>query len=145
MQQRFLGLTRLEGMTMLLTALFIAATLLWFLLGDAALQSSETIVRTSHSLRVSEAREEPEAPGMLEGEVLDLNSASESDLTRLPGIGEKRASDIVSWREEHNGFTDTEELMDINGIGETIYQRLAPYVTVVPGEKGEHHGEDPGS
>ena len=144
MRRIFRGVTPLEGITLLLTALFILTTLLWFRWGDGVSENADTIIRTEHSLRAVEDREEPEAPGMLEGEVLDLNSASESDLTRLPGIGEKRAAEIAAWREEHGRFTDTEELMEINGIGEAIYTRLAPYVAVEPVEKGEDHGEDPG-
>lgn len=81
---------------------------------------------------------------MLEGEVLDLNTASEADLTRLPGIGEKRAADIVAWREENDGFTTTEELMEITGIGAATYDRLAPYVTAGAAEEGGDHAEDPG-
>ena len=131
----------LEKLTLALTALFAAVTLLWFLLprSDPAVP---TVVDPAHSLRAAEVRPLPDAPGILEGEVLDLNTASEADLTRLPGIGEKRAADIAAWREENGGFSSTEELMEISGIGGGTYERVAPYVTV--GEEGESNGTDPG-
>lgn len=132
---------RLEKLTLALTVLFAAGTLLWFLLPRSD-RLVPTVVEPAHSLRAAEVPALPEAPGILEGEVLDLNTASQADLTRLPGIGEKRAADIVAWREEHGGFSDTEELMEISGIGEGTYERAAPYVTV--GEEGGEHGTDPG-
>ena len=132
---------RLEKLTILLTAVFAAVTLVWFLLprGDPAVP---TLVEPGHSLRAAEPAETPDAPGILEGEVLDLNAASEEDLTRLPGIGEKRAADIAAWREENGGFENKEDLMEVSGIGEGTYDRVAPYITV-SGE-GEQHGADPG-
>ena len=130
---------RLEKVTLALTALFAAVTLLWFLLprSDPAVP---TVVDPAHSLRAAEVRPLPDAPGLLEGEILDLNTASEADLTRLPGIGEKRAEDIVAWREENGGFSDTEELMEISGIGEGTYERVAPYVTTGGGDDGTDPG-----
>ena len=132
---------RLEKLTLLLTALFAAVTLAWFLLpkGEPA---APTAVEPGHSLRAAEPAETPDAPGMLEGEVLDLNTASEEDLTRLPGIGEKRAADIAAWREENGGFDSREELLEISGIGEGTEDGVAPYITV--NGEGDEHGADPG-
>ena len=46
----------------------------------------------------------------------------------LPGIGEKRADDIIELREKKGGFRRVEEIMEIPGIGEklmeSIYDRL---------------------
>ena len=142
-EKRDRRLSGLEAAVLLLTALFLAGTLLWFLAGPGA-PSGVTVVRTAHSLRAAEPAPAPDAPGILEGEILDLNTASEADLTRLPGVGEKRAAEIAAWREANGGFSAPEELMEISGIGEATYARLAPYVTAGPAEEGGDHGEDPG-
>lgn len=144
MKKPLASASRLEKATLLLTALFVFVTLIWFLLpqGDPA---APTVVDPAHSLRAAAVRETPDAPGILEGEVLDLNTASETDLTRLPGIGEKRAADIAAWREENGGFETTEELLEISGIGPETFARIAPYVTADGGEEGGDHGTDPGS
>ncbi|MDR1088426.1 MAG: helix-hairpin-helix domain-containing protein [Coriobacteriales bacterium] len=64
---------------------------------------------------------------------LDLNTANARDLQRLPNIGPVLAERILAWRTEHGRFTDTEELMLIEGIGERTYERLKELVVVGAG------------
>lgn len=66
---------------------------------------------------------------LLPGEVIPVNTADVYDLQRLPGIGEKRARDIVAWREEHGPFQTAEDLMEVPGIGPGILEGLREYVT----------------
>ena len=88
---------------------------------------------------------EPAAPGLLDGEAMDLNTASAADLTRLPGIGQVKAEAIVAWREEHGGFSSVEELLEVKGIGEATLEGLRPYVTAAPAaEEGGDHGTNSG-
>ena len=61
---------------------------------------------------------------------VDLNRAGAEELMKLPGVGEKVAERIVSYREEHGGFDAPEELMNVRGIGEKTYLKLEPYLTV---------------
>ena len=77
----------------------------------------------------------PEAPGvedlrpdsLLPGESIDVNTADIYDLQRLPGIGEKRAQDIIAWREEHGPFPSVEDLDQVPGIGPGIVEGLREY------------------
>lgn len=137
-------LTPLEGLTLLLTALFAAGTLGWFAYtGRAGEAPTLAAVQRPGGGGGQEVR--ADAPGMLEGEVLDLNTAPQGDLTRLPGIGESRAAAIVAWREAHGGFRSAEEVQAVSGIGPETYARIQPYVTVTPqGGKGEGYGADLG-
>ena len=64
---------------------------------------------------------------LLPGEVIDINTADCYDLQRLPGIGEKRAGDIVAWREEHGPFQSVDELANISGIGPITLEGLREY------------------
>ena len=66
---------------------------------------------------------------LLEGEVIDLNTASASDLQRLPGIGPERARAIVAYRQEQGGFTSVDELLDVDGFGPRIVDSLRPYIS----------------
>ena len=51
------------------------------------------------------------------GSGVSLNNASAEDLTELKGVGEVTAQAIVAYREEHGGFKDVEELLEVSGIG----------------------------
>lgn len=61
-------------------------------------------------------------------ELIDLNSASLQELMKLPGIGEKRARDIILLREQKGGFSAKEDILEISGISErlleSIYDRI---------------------
>ena len=70
------------------------------------------------------------APGILEGERINVNTAPAEDLDRLPGIGESRAAAIVAYREAHGPFETVEELLEVDGIGEGILGDIRDYITV---------------
>ncbi len=64
---------------------------------------------------------------------IDLNLATAEELTMLPGIGKKRAEAIISYRESMGGFTSSEQLTEIEGIGEAMFEKIKEFITV--GEK----------
>ncbi len=64
------------------------------------------------------------------GGKLNINRASASDLTALPGIGEVRANQVVAHREAHGFFTDLEQIMDVSGIGQTTFNNIADQITI---------------
>ena len=66
-----------------------------------------------------------EAPGLI-----NINTAGSEELQTLPGIGEKRAEDIIAYREEHGPFRIVEDITDVGGIGEGILSRIIDYITV---------------
>ncbi len=61
---------------------------------------------------------------------LDLNLASEGELEELPGIGPVLAQRIIAWRESSGPFTAVAQLREVTGIGERLFQQLAPLVAV---------------
>lgn len=61
---------------------------------------------------------------------ININTADETTLQALTGIGPTYAARIVEYRLEHGLFDDVEELINIRGIGPVTMQRLRPYVTV---------------
>jgi competence protein ComEA len=69
-------------------------------------------------------------PSAGSGALVDLNAASEAELDTLPDVGPVTAQSILSWREEHGGFTTVDELLEVDGIGEATLAKLAPLVTV---------------
>ena len=62
--------------------------------------------------------------------LVNINTASVNELDSLPGIGASRAEDIVKYREDNNGFKSIEEIKNITGIGESIYEKLKDKITI---------------
>ncbi|MFD0362931.1 ComEA family DNA-binding protein [Nocardia sp. GCM10030253] len=61
---------------------------------------------------------------------IDLNTATESDLDALPGVGPVTARAIITWRTKNGRFTDIEQLGEVDGIGPTRLGRLRGLVRV---------------
>jgi competence protein ComEA len=57
-----------------------------------------------------------------------LNEASVEALDALPGIGRKRAIDIVTYRRQHGSFRSVDDLRRIRGVGPKMVARLRPYL-----------------
>ncbi len=64
-----------------------------------------------------------------EGKV-NLNTASVEDLMNLQGIGEAKAASIIQYRDESGGFRSIEELLEVNGIGDNLFQGIKDMVYV---------------
>ena len=62
--------------------------------------------------------------------VVNLNSASSTELATLPGIGEKAAQRIVDYRKEHGPFKKAADLMQVKGVGAKTFELMSPHVAV---------------
>mgnify|MGYP003340554159 CR=1 FL=1 len=62
--------------------------------------------------------------------LIDLNQATASELSSLPGIGENKANQIISFRDMNGSFSSKEDLMKVPGIKEGTYSKLEAYITV---------------
>lgn len=61
---------------------------------------------------------------------LNLNTCTVDELKTIENVGDTRANAIISYREYLGGYTSVEQLKNISGIGESVYESIAPYVTV---------------
>ncbi len=61
---------------------------------------------------------------------VNINTASKSDLTLLPGIGNTKATKIIEFRDEFGNFTRIEDLIYVDGFSYTTIEELRPYITV---------------
>lgn len=62
---------------------------------------------------------------------IDINSADANELTKLKGIGEVLADEIISYRINNGGFRNIEEIMNVNGIGEKIFADIRGHIFVI--------------
>ena len=62
--------------------------------------------------------------------LVNLNTATKEELMTLPGIGESRAMAIVNYREQQGSFQNIEEIMQIQGIKESVFATIRDLITV---------------
>jgi len=65
--------------------------------------------------------------------VVDINTATAAELSRLPGIGDKLAARIVEYRQEHP-FREPAEITQVKGVSKAIYAGFADLIAVGPEE-----------
>ncbi len=62
--------------------------------------------------------------------LVDINKADKAGLMTLPGIGESKAEVILQYREEHGAFQSIEDLMQIPGIKEGVFDKIKDSIKV---------------
>lgn len=61
---------------------------------------------------------------------IDLNLATVAELMTLPGIGQAKADSIVRYREKNGAFSSIEEIKQVEGIKEGVYNRIKDNIKV---------------
>jgi competence protein ComEA len=70
-------------------------------------------------------------PGTTTGTgLINVNTASASELETLSGIGEVLAAEIVNYRTEHGPFASVDDLDEVSGIGPATLEDIRDQVTV---------------
>lgn len=107
------------------TLLFVGFTL-GLLLGQNGLRSSDVSVSY---IRTPASSEETtgQTQGML---IVDINTADQTLLTSLPGVGDYLARRILEYRQENGPFTSVEDLLNVSGIGEKKLEEIRPWVKI---------------
>lgn len=61
---------------------------------------------------------------------INLNTASKEELTKLSGIGEAKAQDIIDYRNTNGSFKTIEEIKNISGIGDALFAKIKDNISV---------------
>ena len=62
--------------------------------------------------------------------LININSASETELEELPGVGPVTAAAIIDYRTQNGPFATIDDLIDVTGIGPSTLEQIRPFVTV---------------
>lgn len=55
---------------------------------------------------------------------ININTATAQELIALPGIGQKTADNIVSFRQVHGPYQTAEDLLKVKGVGKKTLKKI---------------------
>lgn len=134
---KIMKISKREFAILMLGVLFLAVTAGWFLrdmtfTGPVRVEAEGWTPELS--MTVDLTGEPPEPPAQSGPEkAVNINTAGAEELMTLPGIGEKRAKDIIAEREENGPFRFPEDITRVNGIGEDTMNKLIDYIITEEG------------
>ena len=63
-------------------------------------------------------------------EKININTATQTELETLPGIGPSTSLKIVNYRQEHGKFQSIEDIKEVSGIGDAKYENIKDLICV---------------
>ena len=118
-----------EKAAAVITALFILGLIAVWLSsarGGGVTVSARTPASESAELAGADASESDE---LKPGERVNINTASRTELEKLPGIGEKLAGSIIEYRTANGPFKTADGLMNVPGIGQAKFDAVKGSIT----------------
>jgi competence protein ComEA len=76
-----------------------------------------------------EAAEETSSAAEDDG-LININTADLTELQKIPGIGESRAASIISYRQENGSFGSIEDIKNVSGIKDGLFEKMKDYIKV---------------
>lgn len=61
---------------------------------------------------------------------INLNSATLEELQTLTGVGESKAKSIIEYREKNGNFKNIEDVKNVSGIGDALYEKIKNNITI---------------
>lgn len=62
--------------------------------------------------------------------IVNINTANETELEQLPGIGPSISSKIVDYRNQNGKFKNIEDIKNVTGIGDSKYEKIKDFIKV---------------
>jgi len=64
-----------------------------------------------------------------DNKLININTATKEELQTINGIGESKANNIIKYREENGNFNSIEDIKNVEGIGDNLYETIKIYIT----------------
>ena len=62
--------------------------------------------------------------------IININTATLSELQNINGIGEVKAQSIIDYREKNGGFKSIEEIKNVDGIGSKTFEKIKDQISI---------------
>lgn len=62
--------------------------------------------------------------------IVNINKATENELSTLPGIGNSLATRIVEYRKQNGNFKTIEDIKNVSGIGESKFANIKDFISI---------------
>jgi len=103
---------------------------------DASKKSNQTVEKRTYYPSLAESRvmpkqnHNPVSEKLIAGTVIEINSSDTLQLMKIPGIGASFAKRITSYRNLLGGYYQVEQLQEVYGMYEELYEKIIPYLHV---------------
>lgn len=89
------------------------------------------VAASNQSAPAADTRNESVPPATQDPELgkVNINTATLSQLTQLPGIGDSLGQRIIDYRSEHGPFENVDQLKNVSGIGDKKLEAFRQYIT----------------
>lgn len=93
--------------------------------GQAQIQTNQGQVLTTKEINSTETAQKNS-----QNKIININTAMQSELENLPGIGESTAKKIINYRNENGKFKTKEDIKKVKGIGDAKYEKIKDLITI---------------
>ena len=91
---------------------------------------TETEGMTEKYITTSSGVSEEDTKENTQNAKININTATQTQLETLPGIGPSTATKIITYRKENGKFKTIEDIKQVSGIGDSKFEKIKNYITV---------------
>lgn len=96
---------------------------------NVVVNKNETITQTKYSTRETNTSNINNLTKSNNSKI-NINTATKEQLDTLPGIGVSTAEKIIQYRKEKGKFKNKEDIKNVNGIGESKYEKIKDLIEI---------------
>lgn len=79
---------------------------------------------------ITKAQKTSNEPLDEKSKIVSINTGTKEELMTISGIGEGKAESIIKYREENGEFETIEDIKNVSGIGDSLYEKIKDFITV---------------
>lgn len=94
------------------------------------LENSKITIDKNNNAEIKENNKSNKTEKSKENTIININTATKDMFINLPGIGESKANSIIKYRDKNGNFNSIEEIKNVSGIGDSLFEKIKNYLKV---------------